>query len=1413
MSLSFSEFDNRGALERIKDNVYNVYNNYVDGALKGSQEVDRQNANINSTIAKDENGQIKTDENGAVQFVNGQQSFDNALAQRNQATATYNNETTKPVIMTVAPFVSPAFGLTMLGADLAPTAQKTYQETEGTPLEKFGNAFRSVTYAPAQDMYNDPNLSQKFHDNPVTTITEGALAAGQALLPIAGARYGLKKAGEVKNDLVSRVDAKLNEITDNPPLENIGIQGLDALDQLDAPNQGFRPATKQELQQTVMEQLDQIKGQKFDEANTQSYLNDMARQERESNALQTQKNEIAGSVLFSPLDRIEVGADLPIKTSLGGQGAILGERPAPNQIYLGEKPNPQPIIQEKQPRYAQPQERPFLPSAEQLIDERNTNNIYRDSGIGKQQFSVLDKKELSKQIVQYVKDKDFAGASRIAEQIGNSKLADTLRSVAEKQPKLTENPYIEQVNQRQPNRITNTTERQQMIKPIEKPHQELVRMVEEKIKAKEQPMAKPIIDMFDKKVEKLMNDLVYNADKSGFKDVTIKDTQKRYNDVFKSHGQEKALSALNNTLKSFKDKVKVIENKSLESAKKDIFKKVGSIPTALRDIKKSILNGEYDSLDLQSVEDVKKAFSVKLNSGFDPTGGRYDHINLAEQATKTALKVRDRIVNGIEDNRIIDNNSKGLKDLPPIKKLLQRAYQQTIDSLDPISRYDKEVYKSARLANGSAVGKAESMIKNQNNPMSFENITKPIHDKIDDFAEYMVAVRAKELHATGTMTGVSNAKIAKIIADAPPEFEPVRKAMTKYSDNLVEMLVDSGMISEEHAINMFNKYESYAPMMKAFDGEEISAMFKGKGDLGKPIKNIEGSDSKVVNPIESILKNTYTFNMIAETNKVRQQVARLAESFPDDIKILKVGESAEKGTGTFDFFVNGEKRTMQLEPRLFEAIASMDSQQAGIVVTVLSKPASWLRAGATISPEFMAKNLIRDTIGAGIVGKDFVPFVDSIKGLKSAWTKDVDYWKYKEEGGALGHLTGLDRNHMQEMLDNYRTKNKAQKLSAVFNPKTWLEVLRRGQELSEDATRIGYYKKRMAKGDSSHEAAFEARDLLDFGRSGNWTREANKVSAFLNASLQGTDKLIRSFKERPLETSVNTMKYLVFPSMAVWYMQHVSDQKEEIQNLPRYVKDMFWVVPVGDKLIRIPKPFEAGVLFGTGTERTMEAMFGDSKKPYKGYGESLMDVTIPNLIPTALIPLGEWWANKSFFTGQAIVPMKEQDLPNDMQYGPYTTNTAKFAGKLTGQSPRKIDNAIRGLTGGAGTAVVSAVDTFTGGGTNRPSQTISDMPVVKAFIADPRKGQQSTQDFYDELEKYTKTKRAESVRNVKMTPTEKKNYESLNNANTALKALNKEERKIVESTSISADTKRQKLDKIIDAQTKLVQASLKRLKN
>ncbi len=380
--------------ERIRNDIVDKVGNFFTGAQQGINEMGRAQDALYSGPGQPQPTAEQTQQN--QQLVS-------------DAQANFNNETALPVMA-----FNPATAIPAIAGMLYNGATETYKNTEGTPLEKAGNAVRAITYGPAQDMYNDPNLKQEFYDRPVSTLASGAMALGQAVLPLVGAKYGVKKAGNIKDELVAKVDSKLNEITDNPPLQNTGIQGLDALDQLDAPNQGFRAATKEELianpDNSVVGALKNVLGQKFDDANSQSYMDWLKKQEDQSNVLQSQKNDIAGQMLFNGWDRTEVGADFPLKKSFGDinyNGKVLGEdiQPHnPNEIYLGDKPQPQEIIQEKQPRYSQPQERPFLPSAEQLIDERDINNIYRDNGIGKQQFSVLDKKELSRQIVQSVKD-------------------------------------------------------------------------------------------------------------------------------------------------------------------------------------------------------------------------------------------------------------------------------------------------------------------------------------------------------------------------------------------------------------------------------------------------------------------------------------------------------------------------------------------------------------------------------------------------------------------------------------------------------------------------------------------------------------------------------------------------------------------------------------------------------------------------------------------------------------------------------------------------------------------------------------------------------------------------------------------------------------------------------------------------
>ncbi len=138
----------------------------------------------------------------------------------------------------------------------------------------------------------------------------------------------------------------------------------------------------------------------------------------------------------------------------------------------------------------------------------------------------------------------------------------------------------------------------------------------------------------------------------------------------------------------------------------------------------------------------------------------------------------------------------------------------------------------------------------------------------------------------------------------------------------------------------------------------------------------------------------------------------------------------------------------------------------------------------------------------------------------------------------------------------------------------------------------------------------------------------------------------------------------------------------------------------------------------------------------------------PGVIPTFLVPWLENKANYSFFFDRKIVPPGREDLPPEYQYAPYTTEAAKSLGQIMGKlpyihktdfaSPAKIENLVRGWTGGLG---YYALQIASGGlkaagaveaGPEKPSSTFADIPLVKAFaVRYPSSSAESIQEFYD----------------------------------------------------------------------------------
>jgi hypothetical protein len=153
----------------------------------------------------------------------------------------------------------------------------------------------------------------------------------------------------------------------------------------------------------------------------------------------------------------------------------------------------------------------------------------------------------------------------------------------------------------------------------------------------------------------------------------------------------------------------------------------------------------------------------------------------------------------------------------------------------------------------------------------------------------------------------------------------------------------------------------------------------------------------------------------------------------------------------------------------------------------------------------------------------------------------------------------------------------------------------------------------------------------------------------------------------------------------------------------------------------------------------------------------MMQALTPSVVPQAVLPVGEQWANKSLFLDRSLLTEEQKKKSPSQQYGPYTSETAKAIGsvvrtvageKTSFGSPIMIDNYIRQWTGGLGKHVVDLIDMGIKSQQDRPpepSKGLADMPGIKAFVARfPSQSAQSIQDFYD-----TRTDRKMNAADIK----------------------------------------------------------------
>ena len=760
-----------------------------------------------------------------------------------------------------------------------------------------------------------------------------------------------------------------------------------------------------------------------------------------------------------------------------------------------------------------------------------------------------------------------------------------------------------------------------------------------------------------------------------------------------------------------------------------------------------------------------------------------------------------------------DVYTKAVDELNPLKDLVEEVERQTGEKI----AFDDNPYMQAWLARGW-VGKAETLIERgapEHGIKSLKDILKGIGEKEHkEFSAYLVALHDLDLHKNKQKATFDYTEDAAVLGKhaGNERFQKAAVAIYKYQDYMLQMLVKEGMLTAKAYHTMRKMYPHYIPFFRDMsDAGMQSFLSGGKGfiDVSSPVKRFKGSTRDIIDPLESIVKNTFQFYNAVERNHVGRTFAKLADKNGVGQIVERVNGNKAATDNTFNVWENGEKVTYETTPELIQTMRMLDKDQSNMVAKILSYPANWLRAGATLSPEFILRNPVRDMIGASIYSKHgFIPVLDTFKGLSLFLKKGDLYWEYMKSGAAHAAMVSLDRDYLGGQLrDIMSRESKVTKL--IKNP---IEVLRAMSEATEMATRLAEFDNarkgytgvgnrlfgKDRKPLTAREAALESRDItLDFSRRGSHTKKANQVIAFFNATIQGADKMARAFKEDPRGMTVKTMLYITLPSVLLWYM---NKDDERYQELPQWEKDTFWIIPGKENMYRVPKPFEAGVLFGTSFERMLQ-YFDDAKNNrkgvgFKGFGDRVIDSLAPSFMPTAMIPVVEAMTNYSLFRQRNIIPQSQENLPARLQYGSNTSEVAKFVGDKINVSPYIVDNTIRGYGGGLAGLGLSAIDAASGAKENNASKKWYEAPGLRGFTAAPYQSSNSVQRVYDDYKEQEKLHNEFKLTGQRPDGYDAKEFAKLKNASDSLKGLNKASKAIINNERMSGEQKREQLDKI-----------------
>lgn len=655
------------------------------------------------------------------------------------------------------------------------------------------------------------------------------------------------------------------------------------------------------------------------------------------------------------------------------------------------------------------------------------------------------------------------------------------------------------------------------------------------------------------------------------------------------------------------------------------------------------------------------------------------------------------------------------------------------------------------------------------------------YGNLEELAQsYAVMVRSMRLKAEGKQAPGDPADFPRLQAEVRRFTNPATgnsiieewyDAWQAYNAYTVQFLRDTGMIDDAGA-QLWLQQSDYVPFYRetAANAKTFPKIFGGLTSTTH-LKAVGKSEAAINVPLlEAVLLNLDAAIGMGMRNVAQQRIVR------DMIQIglgrmVQPGQAIE-GKDTVTFKVAGKKYTAFIDdPLIFESMQAMpDMGATGILENVFRVPATVLRELIVREPGYMIANMLRDTASVALTsGANIIPIVDTVRNFNSGLENlrrygvvgGYDFARDPED--MVSYLADEAQKRGHQIPVDYDSKLKGFAKSKYMRPlmAAW-DALGGISDKAEASTRNAVYQDTLKRTGNEAEAVYQALSVINYGRRGRnpSIRAITAAVPFLNARIQGLDKLYQAgsgqvgkVKDRRKNFANFVFRAGLMTGLTMFYYMLVSDD-DEYKNANPEVVDNYYILPVKDAdpakgekglAIRIPIPFEVGLLFKTLPERMMRRYYDvdvarDTQQSLK---RAVTSTLAFNPVPQAVLPIAEVIANYDTFTGRAIIPpYMDERMAAEYQAKFGTNELARILGEATGISPIKIDHLMNGYLGTLGTYTLDAIDHVARDADRMyPSREPYEYPFVRRFFADSAQPGLQTQyyDLYKEVGKVTNT--------------------------------------------------------------------------